>query len=106
MLVSVKKAYEKKCFEAKRCPIKMSTIDTYIQILKPAYEFSQLCQHSGSSIADVIPNLARMMYIWSKMNVSSSYTNLCKQLITSFKKKFNFELTSEIYQVKIFLLFI
>lgn len=56
MLESVKRAYDKGVFsDGQGCPIPLRTVETYLQVLKPAYLLSVSLQKSKSSIADVIP---------------------------------------------------
>ena len=60
LLESVKRAYDKNVFvqgnPEKECPISLSKIETYLQILKPAYILSTQFQQNNSSIADIIPS--------------------------------------------------
>ena len=65
----------------------------------PAYQFSLGMQSTNSTIADVIPGVKRLMYVWEKMDVSEEYKELCYFLIHFMQIKFKFELESPIYQV-------
>jgi hypothetical protein len=55
MLESVKRAYDKNIIEENdlECPISLQEIELYLQILKPAYEFSIVLQSNESTIGDV-----------------------------------------------------
>ncbi len=59
LLLSVKKAFDKGAFDqsdsGKCCPVSLSTIETYLQILKPLYLLNVSFQSDHSTIADVIP---------------------------------------------------
>jgi hypothetical protein len=58
VLKSVKKAYDKNLFDQNdpelRCPVDKKTVETYLQILKPAYTLNLFFQKSNSSISDTI----------------------------------------------------
>jgi len=57
MLESVKRAYDKGIFdENNKCNIELHVVETYLQILKPAYLLSLSFQRAGSSIAETIPS--------------------------------------------------
>ena len=59
ILESVKRAYDKGCFDAedneKKCPVSYEKVETYLQILKPLYLLNIAFQSKHSTIADVIP---------------------------------------------------
>lgn len=100
MLESVKRAYENNVFnENFLCPVSLETIDTYLQILSPAYRISLGFQKNSSCISDVLPSLHKLIEIWENMNVPGNAKRLCKLLVLTTKNKFNYELTSPIYKV-------
>ena len=100
MIESVKRAFDKGAFENEnKCLIDLETIETYHQILAPAYRVSLGFQKNSSSIADVIPNILQMIDIWKKFDLPPVPNRLCKRLIACVKQKFNFELNSITYQV-------
>jgi hypothetical protein len=67
MLVSFKKAYDKKAFETNNCPVGMAFIEGYIQVLRPAYDFSLYMQRNTTSIANVNILLTLMFDEWESM---------------------------------------
>ena len=71
--------------------------ESYIQVLLPAYQFSLLVQKSKSSIGDVIPALLVTISKWEKMKLGGNLSLLVNYIIQEFKRKFDFELNSEIY---------
>jgi len=105
MLVSIKKAYEKNTFDTDyKCPYSLETVEKYIQVLLPAYRFSLYMQQTGSPIGDVIPALLIMIQELEKLKINGdsvrgAFKSLRDLLIKSFKKKFNYELNSQVYLV-------
>ncbi|RNA01831.1 hypothetical protein BpHYR1_018372, partial [Brachionus plicatilis] len=67
------RAYDKGAFDKNnlelKCPVQLKTIESYIQILKPAYLFSIGLQNNNTSIVGVLPGLFQMLYIWEKMDL-------------------------------------
>jgi len=104
MLESVKRAYDLDLFDESnndlRCPISLKKVETYLQILQPAYRFSITFQNNKSSISLLIPSLSRIIFSWENMDLEPEYERLATLLIICFKSKFKYELGSEIYQVK------
>ncbi|RNA41797.1 hypothetical protein BpHYR1_051765 [Brachionus plicatilis] len=103
MLESVKRAYDKGAFNENnlelKCPVQLKTIETYIQILKPAYLFSIGLQNNNTSIVGVLPGLFQMLYICEKMDLEDEIQQrLCALLMVSVRHKFDFELNSPIYK--------
>lgn len=84
------------------CPVDQETVETYLQILKPAYEFSIYMQTSTASISEVVPAVRRLVYMWSVLNVTEQYKPLCQRLISSTLTKFKYELNSPLYKVRNF----
>jgi hypothetical protein len=78
----------------------LRTVELYLQILKPCYLASINFQMAGSSIADTIPTVLRLLHTYAKMDVSGPFKNLCVYLIKTIGKKFAYELKSNEYQVK------
>jgi hypothetical protein len=61
MLLSVKKAYDKKMFDGNnRCSVDLKTVEVYLQILKPAYILCLQFQFNHSTIAHVIPSVKQL----------------------------------------------
>ncbi len=86
MLESFKKAYERNAFpEGFPCPIPLEKIETYMQILLPAFKFNLIMQKKHSSIADVVHNLQLMISKWKRMKVTGNYKTLCNLLINVCK---------------------
>ena len=86
-----------------KSPVAISMIDDYLKILKPAYLFNLNLQRNSSTIAEVVPSILKIINIWQKIannsGVSKSIKSLCEILISQVEKRFNYEMTSDIYQV-------
>jgi hypothetical protein len=87
-----------------KCPYSLETVEKYIQVLLPAYRFSLYMQQTGSPIGDVIPALLIMIQELEKLKINGdsvrgAFKSLRDLLIKSFKKKFNYELNSQVYLV-------
>ncbi len=96
-------SYKKKAFREIGCPVSLEVIKSYIQILLPAYKANLGLQSLSSSIADVLPVVFRLQYIWEHMEVEQEQQELVYFLIIFLKRKFEFELASPVYKVyKIF----
>jgi len=106
ILLSNKRAYEKGAFDegVLECPIDLSTIELYIQILLPAYFVTLNWEKNHTSIAEVIPAVLYLINEWDKMEIDDRESKeLCYFLIHFARSKFKYELDSKLYQVKIFL---
>ena len=100
MLDSFKRSYENNSFSTeKSCDVCLEVIETYMQILMPAFQFTLIVQKMSSTIGEVVPLLNIMISKWKREKLNSNYKILCEQLISSFVKKFDFELNSPIYFV-------
>ena len=66
VLLWAQRAYKKNAFTENECPIRIEVIESYIQILMPAYKLNLGFQSSFLSIADVIPGILRLKFIWEK----------------------------------------
>jgi hypothetical protein len=105
MLISVMKAYEKDVFNNNyKCPYSLATIEKYVQVLLPAYKFSLFVQRNDSPIGEVIPALLIMFEELKNLKIngipiSGNIAKLRDQLLNAFKKKFQYELESNIYLV-------
>ena len=107
MLERIKKAFVKGLFNTENydlyLPVPISIINTYLKILKPIYLLNVNLQRDNSSIGEIIPAVLNIINkledIQKVPNISTSCKNLCELLISEFKKRFNYELNSEIYQV-------
>jgi len=99
VLESVKRAYDRGAFSGDlACPISLATIETYIKVLKPAYELSTTLQLKASSTCDVIPSLIHLMTHWETLAVCGAPKELCYRLITNLKSKFRYEFSSPCYR--------
>ena len=78
-------------------------IEIYIQILLPAYAFHLGLQGSRSSICDVVPGVLHLKNKWSKLVVDDQARELCYFLVHFIQEKFEYELTSPVYLVNMFL---
>ena len=102
MLLSFQKSYARGAFSSELdCPVTLRVIETYIQILTPAYQFNLIMQKSESTIGEIIPALLIMLSKWRRFRVGQPYRRLCDLLIKAFSRKFEYELGSTIYKVLI-----
>jgi len=105
MLEAFQRAYAAKAFPVdKPCPVSLSVIEHYLQILIPAFKCNLVWQSTSSTIADVVPSLMVIISKWQRMEVTGTYKLLCNLLVSAFKQKFQFELNSPIYNVASILL--
>lgn len=107
LLESVKRAYDKQLFDDNndelRCPLSLKQVETYLQILQPAYRFTISFQNNNSPISALIPSLFRIIYSWETMELDEEDERLTTLLIVCFKHKFNFEIESEVYKVILYI---
>ncbi len=101
MLESIQRAYKSSLFNNNDCvcPVSLEDIETYLQILKPAYLVSNGFQKNDCSISTVIPSIQRLICMWSRMELPIEKKRLCKLLVITVKTKFSFELNSDVYKV-------
>ena len=107
MLERLKKAHKKGLFEtldsSSKLPVSIDVINSYLKILKPAYLVNIYFQRNTSSIAEVIPAILKLISNWENLLKKDSVPSSCKIfskfLIEELKRRFNYELESEIYQV-------
>ena len=99
MLLSFHKAYLSNCFDNSACPVSHEEIEIYMQILFPAFQFSLLMQKNKSPIGDIIPTLTIMFSKWNRMEVTGRHKKFCISLVNCFKKKFDYEINSDVYKV-------
>jgi hypothetical protein len=98
--------------ESETLPVSISTIQMYYDILKHLYLTNIQFQSNKSSIGDVIPNILICLNKLAKLKTKKNI--LGKQfidlLIDQLRNRFDYELNSKIYQVKLhlftFLLFL
>lgn len=101
MLEAVKRAYDKNAItEENQCPVGLETIETYLQILAPAYRVSVGLQKTSSTIADIIPSVQGMIRSWKTFVLSGDPKRLCRLLIITTENKFKEELESNIHKVR------
>ena len=72
-------------------------------ILIPAYLFNIGLQRQSATIAEVIPSVLRAISDWEMLKDKTSLIGikLCDLLISQFKKRFDYELNSHLYQVSL-----
>ena len=100
VLLWAKKAYEKDTFDQAqlKCPVSLKIIESYIQILLPAYQMNLGLQGANACISDVLPSILRLNYIWNHMRTDYEQKELLYFLIF-FLKKFKYEMESHLYHV-------
>ena len=81
------------------CPYDLNVIETYLQVLQPAYSLSIGMQSNANSIADILVAIKGCIWLWEHMNVNVDARNFTDLLIQCTKSKFEFELNSPIYKV-------
>ncbi len=81
------------------CPVNLKDIETYLQILLPAYQFNLSLQSTNASIAEVLPGVLLLINHWERAHVDAEARELCYFLIHYLKVKFKYELESPIYKV-------
>jgi len=99
VLLWAQRAYKKNAFTENECPIRIEVIKSYIQILMPAYKLNLGFQSSFLSIADVIPGILRLKFIWERLEVDSLQKELIYFLLHHLRRKFDYELNCPIYEV-------
>ena len=86
-LLSNKRAYDKGCFNGDvKLPIDLETIETYIQILTPAYFTTLGWEKNTSSIADVIPQVIFLIEYWTKLEIKNREANELSYFLIHFIK--------------------
>ena len=111
MLERIKKDNTKNLFSndlGLNCPVPIAIINTYLRILKPLYLLNINLQRDNSSIGEIIPVVLNILNKLENIKMtpimSTSCRNLCELLINELKRRFDYELNSEIYQVNLTLL--
>ena len=56
-------------------------------------------QSNSSSIADLLVSIKRAIYFWENLNVTGEEKELCQLLVQFVKKKFEYEINSDVYKV-------
>ncbi len=74
-------------------------VEFYLQILLPAYRFSIGFQRTKTNIAEVLPSLLILFNTYNKLAQNKKFKPICLTMIESFKFKFDYELTSNVYLV-------
>lgn len=75
----------------------------YLKILKPLYKLNIKLQSNEATIGILIPELILMEHKLKKIkNLTISGEKLCNLLIDQIKERFEFELKSMFYRVKLF----
>lgn len=82
-----------------KCPVDYDTVEIFIQVLKPAYDLTIQLQYSHSSIADLIPGIRHLQYLWENMNVENEFKEFSSILTLYLKTKFEYELNNSLYKV-------
>ena len=74
MLDSFKRSYENNSFSTeKSCDVCLEVIETYMQILMPAFQFTLIVQKMSSTIGEVVPLLNIMISKWKRAKLNSNY---------------------------------
>ena len=102
VLLWAQSAYRKGSFNGVECSVLLEAIESYIQILLPAYKFNLSLQSLSSSICDVVPGVLRLKYLWERMVLSEEKQEMVYFLLHFLLKKFKHELESPIYHVNRF----
>lgn len=102
-LIWAKKCYEKSLIAENDCPLSYNDIDTYLQILLPAYYVNLLFQRTSSTVGDVLPHIFKLKSIWSHQELDMETRELTYFLIQYLEQKFEYETNSDIYKVNTFL---
>jgi hypothetical protein len=98
MLESFKRCFDKKVFDDEyKPPVSQNKIETYLQILLPAYKFSTILQWTKSSIGSVVPLLLILIDTWKKMSLVGAAKQFRDFLVRAFEHKFEYELASNVY---------
>ncbi len=105
MLESVKRAYDRNCFEESgyQCLVPLRLIELYLQILKPAYILTNNWQRDKAGIHDVYLGVSKLLFELPRFNVTGSAKEFCVMLYRCVSNKFDYELNSSIYKVKLIL---
>jgi hypothetical protein len=74
-------------------------VEFYLQILLPAYRFSIGFQRTKANIAEVLSSLLILFNTCNKLAQNKKFKPICLTMIESFKFKFDYELTSNVYLV-------
>jgi hypothetical protein len=86
-----------------RSPVAISIIDDYLRILKPAYIFNLNMQRNSTCIGEVVPYVLKIINSWERIanspSVCKSIKHLCELLIIQVRKRFDYEINSDIYKV-------
>ena len=100
LLFSNKRAYDNGAYDTLDCPVRKETIEIYIQVLLPAFYITLGWEKNKASIADVIPGVLYLVNVWNKMEIEDARAKeLCYFLIHFMRKKFEYELNSNVYKV-------
>ena len=102
MLGSFLKAYSNGCFtnSTHRCRVSREVIEKYFQILLPVYQLNLHIQKTFSNISEIVPLLTALLYSkLERMELNGHTKTFSLLLIKSIKKKFDYELKSEVYSV-------
>ena len=102
-LETIKKAYDHGIFNDKNIqlalPVEISVVESYIELLKPAYLVNIGFQSNSGSIADVVPNILNLLNELERLKKTTKHHDLCVSLINQIKHRFKYELNSPIYRV-------
>lgn len=104
VLLSVINAYNKGAFKAVGCPVNIDESEIYAQILLPTYSTSLLFQNDYSTIDMIIPNIWKLIHFYQICEFGfeeHDYRDFCTTLIHYLKRKFKYELESQIYRVSL-----
>ena len=101
MFEKLQKAHKKGLLENLKLPVSMNVINNYLIILKHPYLLNISLQRNTCTISEVIPSLLKVLHHLQVISEQTTHSgkDLCRLLIEQFKKRFEFELNSDIYKV-------
>ena len=80
MFDSFKRSYENNSFSPEKpCNVSLEVIETYMQNLMPAFQFTLIVKKRSSTIGEVVPLLNIMISKWRRAIVNGNYQTLCQQ---------------------------
>lgn len=105
MMLSFLRANSRGCFDENNpLPVSLKVLEIYTQILLSLHKFSLIVQRSTCCIGHVLPLIWNIVHgNLERFRLNDEPKELRDLLIAAIKKKFNYELRSEVYLVATFL---